>query len=328
MTTYFAATGLDAFAISLTDTPTDDGNNGFQMGGIDTSYADATLLDPATGEPTTATSLWTNLVYSPGPYGFQTGRIGLRWYNDAGQVVMQCVGSPGGAGITIQIWNGSAFVNVATFEGLGGNYNLNTFDFRINIAVSGTIEFYFNSALGGVYNLDTSGMVNVAKLRIGAYTDASRVSHCASVLVASYNTISHVVRYRRPNGNGAEQQWAGDYSSINGGNIDDSHSVNTSTVGNVSDFTGPDFPAVPAGSVIKAVTLGNRVRVVTGGGGPTNIQPTINIGGTDYPGPNLPINSGFSGSLAIYENDPSTSAPWTVDLAHINGQSFGVKAVA
>jgi len=122
------------------------------------------------------------------------------------------------------------------------------------------------------------------------------------------------------------QDWDGDYTDINGGNINDSLSINTNTTGDISTFTAPDFSATPAGSVIKAVVLGNRVRVVTGGAGPEHIQPVVTIGGIQYPAPAVPITAGFNGSIAIYEHDPSTSAPWA-SVANVNNP-FGVKAVA
>lgn len=325
MSLYFAGIGLDAYHLSFTNTPAYDGSGGIQMTGQGSSYADAILLDPTTSAPAAQSTCWTRFIYSPGARGFQTGVPGIQWFNSFGQVVLQFTGNgaDGNSGFDLQRWNGSAFVTVATFLGIGTA--INTFDVFIDIGVSGKIEFYLNGALGGSYPLDTSAMGNIAKFRQGAYA-GDRNATSQACIIASFNTISHTVRLTRPNGAGALQNWAGAYTGVNGNDINDSAPISTSTTGNVETFTHPALSATPAGNVIKGVTIGIRGRVNNAGVSPANIAAAIRIGGTTYASPAIPINAGFGGNIAIFEKDPSTGGAWA-SITNVNSE-FGVKALA
>jgi hypothetical protein len=320
MTTYFGGHGLDSYRLTPVQA-SDAGANGISTNGSAACFVYADMIDPATGLPTSATSLWTHFVFNPDSGVFDNGRQIFYWYNSSDVAVIIATGDSN-YGLSISYWNGSGYTLWGDFPNLHGGI----FDFYFKVhATLGELNIFLNQTLvdrlGGI---DTSAMANIAYLRAGSasgYGD-QRFGQC---IIASYSTIGHTVRYRRPTGNGPEQDWTGDYTDINGGNINDTVSINTSAIGDISTFTAPDFSATPVGNIIKAVTLGNRVRAVSGGG-PQNVQPLVTIGGTDYLAPAVPITAGFNGSIAIFEHDPSTSAPWA-SVTNVNNP-FGVKAVA
>lgn len=320
MTLYFAGHGLDCYRLTP-HLASDAGAAGISTNGDAACFAYADMINPATGAPLSATSVWTHFTFNPDSGVFDNGRQVFYWYNSSNVAVITAVGD-NNHGLTISYWNGSTYVLWGDFPSLNGG----TFDFYFKIDGSaGELNIFFNQTLvNRLAAIDTSGMGNIAYFRMGSASGYSS-QPVGQVIIASYTTIGHTVRYRRPSGNGAEQQWTGDYTQIDGGNIDDSQSVNTNTTGNVSNFTAPDFTATAVGNVIKAVVLGNRVRSVSGGG-PQNVQPLVTIGGTDYPAYDVPIGPGFNGSIAIYENDPTTTAPWA-SVTPVNNP-FGVKAAA
>lgn len=321
MTLYFGGHGLDSYRLTP-HLAVDAGANGISTNGDASCFVYADMIDPATGALTSATSVWTHFVFNPDSGVMDTGRQVFYWYNSSNVAVITAIGD-GNHGLTISYWNGSGYTAWGDFPNLNGG----TFDFFFKVhATLGELNIFLNQTrVNRLPAIDTSGMGNIAYLRAGSSSGFGNQPFGQCIL-ASYSTIGHTVRYRRPTGNGATQQWDGDYTDINGGNINDALSINTNVVNEISTFTAPDFSATPAGSVIKAVTLGNRVRVVTGGGGPEHIQPLIHIGGTDYLAPSVPITAGFNGSISIYENDPSTSAPWA-SVVNVNNP-FGVKAAA
>jgi len=321
VTLYFGGHGLDSFRLTPVQAQ-DAGANGISTNGSSACFVYADMIDPATGALTSATSVWSHCVFNPDSGVFDSGRQVFYWYNSSNVAIIKADGD-NNHGLTISYWNGSGYTLWGDFPSLFGG----TFDFFFKVdAVSGELNIFLNQTLvSRLASIDTSAMGNIAYWRAGSASGfgSQPFGQC---IMASYSTIGHTVRYRRPSGNSAVQDWDGDYTDINGGNINDSLSINTNTTGDISTFTAPDFSATPAGSVIKAVVLGNRVRVVTGGGGPEHIQPVVTIGGIQYPAPAVPITAGFNGSIAIYEHDPSTSAPWA-SVTNVNNP-FGVKAVA
>lgn len=322
MTLYFGGHGLDSFRLTPVQA-LDAGAGGISTNGSAACFVYADMIDPATGLPTSATSVWSHCVFTPDSGVMDAGRQVFYWYNSSNVPVVIAVGD-NAHGLSITYWNGTSYVLWGDFPSLFGG----TFDFYFKVAggTAGELNIFLNQTLvNRLSGIDTSGMGNIAYWRNGSSSGFGNQPF-GQCIMASYSTIGHTVRYRRPSGNSAVQSWAGDYTDIDSGNINDTLSINTNTVGAISTFTAPDFSATPAGSVIKAVVLGNRVRVVTGGGGPENIEPVLTIGATQYPAPAVPITAGFNGSIAIYELDPSTSAPWA-SVTNINNP-FGVKAVA
>lgn len=320
MALYFVGHGLDCYRLTP-HLAVDAGANGISTQGDAACFAYADMVNSGTGAPQSATSVWTHCVFNPGSGTFDNGRQVFYWYNSSGVAVITAVGDNNG-GLNISYWNGTTYVSWGDFPLLSGGI----FDFYFNIDASvGELNLYLNQTLvNRAHNINTSGMGNIASFRMGSASGFSS-QPVGQVIIASYTTIGHVVRYRRPSGNGSEQQWTGTYTQVSGGNIDDTQSINTTNSGDISNFTSTDFTATPSGSIIKAVALGNRVRAVPGGG-PQNIQGVLSIGGTDYFSPSVPIGPGYRGSIAIFENNPVTAAPWA-SVTPVNNP-FGVKATA
>lgn len=59
---------------------------------------------------------------------------------------------------------------------------------------------------------------------------------------------------------------------------------------------------------------------------PRQIATVVRTGGTDYTGPTVTMNSTYTDSSAIWENNPNTSSPWS--LADVNGMEAGVIVIS
>jgi hypothetical protein len=85
------------------------------------------------------------------------------------------------------------------------------------------------------------------------------------------------------------------------------------------------FPnADPTTADVSAVVV--EVRARKDDGGTRTIAPTITSGGTALDGPTQAVGTTYSQFQSIYENDPNTSAQWT--LAAVNAAVAGMDEIA
>lgn len=318
MSTYFTGSQLDAFSPSVSGVT--DSSNGVDVGD---GYADAYVVDPLDGTRKGVTRLWTHCVNSSNAYGADTGLVLYTWLNSAGMAVLRLI-STAGDSRQLSYWNGSAWLIVGdSVSSRGGTY-----DFLVVVhPTAGRLAWFLNGNLAAdVRGLDTSGLVDVARLRLGrlqTYIGATSHREC---ILASYNTIGHTVRRRAPSGPGARQDWSGTYADVDEDTTNDADAITAATVGDKATFTAAAFSPVSTGNVIKSVVVAARIRN-DGEVVPTNARAILRINGVDYLAPaNVPITAGFSGTHCAFDTDPTTGKAWA-SIANVNSE-FGLAALA
>lgn len=321
MPTYFAANGIDAFELS--PTPPRASGDAVNLGGDPSTYADAMLLDPVTGAPAALTRAWTHVYLAPDAGVYDGNRFPLTWKSAAGVDVVQADGI--GRGLVFR-YRGpdGAWRELGSFQGLGSG----ALDALIVVhETAGRLALFWNNGLLiDLKDINTSGIGNIGRVRFRGASgyDGQPISN---VIVASYSTIGHYVRTRRPTAAGAETGWSGDVAAVAKGPVDDTTTIGATAVGQVATFAGTVLSPTPAGNIVKAVTVAARVRNDDSGEGPQNVRPVLRIGGVNRPAAYpLRIGLGFSGALAVFNVDPATGAPWA-GLDDANGE-FGLQAVA
>jgi hypothetical protein len=127
------------------------------------------------------------------------------------------------------------------------------------------------------------------------------------------STIGWRVAALKPNGNGANTDWSGDYNDIV--TAGDGTMISDATVGDkenwtLSAYAGASSPASIRGLVTKYMAS-------KGTTGPQNIEPIVRLSSTDYfKSPVSPDN--IKAIYADWTVNPATSAAWaTSDLTSI-----------
>lgn len=318
MATYFAGTGVDAFTLSP--------NLPFQDGALinisNDRYIEASALSPANGQPLVGLkSMWTHaFIWSSDSYFAFREWLTLR--TSAGVPIIRSVGA-GASSFTLEYWTGSAWVVLRTYSSMGLNGVL---DIRLDLnGAESRLQFYWNQQLVDAFPaLPLAWAADVGRVRLGTTGNNRPNDLVADVILASYNTIGHAVRLRRPIGPGATNEWVGTWADVGEAGLDDTTTLNTIVTGAKATFAATQLPSTSPGNVIKAVVVAARIRN-DGGDVPRNAKAIVRVGGVDQIAPNdMPINAGFIGSVTIFDLNPATGLKWA-SIAEANGE-FGLRA--
>lgn len=322
MPTYFAAGGIDAYELSPTQ-PRAAGDAAVEIGTSAAAYADAVLIDPATGAVASLKRLWTHVALAPAYGTYDRGRFPITWMTAAGVDAVQAEGNAN-RGMTFRFRGpDGAWRTAGDFPAL----NSGALDALIVVDGSeGRIALFWNGGLLlDLKGIDTSGIGNVGRLRFRGASgyDGQTIR---DVIAASYGTIGHTVRVRRPTAAGAAADWSGDVAAIGKAALDDTTTIGATDVGQMATYTGPALSATPAGNIVKAVAIGARLRN-DDGDAPQNVRALLRVDGKLYRGGYAArIGPGFAGSLTIFDGDPVTGGAWRA-IDHANGE-FGFEALA
>lgn len=318
MATYFIGTGLESYQHSPT-LVTDTGGGINLTGTLGMGYADAYLVDPATGLRSPQTSIWFHTIMG-GRQG-NGDNTNVAFVNSQGKDVLRLCSARDFDTSIIRRLKAGAYVDISNILFTRGH----TWDVRvvihptagrISVAVAGTTWI-------NLENIDTSEFGDVEKIRLyhGGYENTSY----DQTIVASYNTIGHTVRRRTPNANVAITGWTGSYTDIDDNTVDDTDALNTSIVGAKALFNASALSPVAAGNVVKAVAVSARLRN-DGGDVPRNAAALLTIDGVDYQKPyNLVVGPGFAGASTVFDLNPATGLKWGALIDPVN-QPFGLVA--
>lgn len=319
MPTYLAATGIDAFLLSPTQPFME---NGYQ---INTNYGkwfEGIAIDPATSLPAVGLkTMWTHFGSMSDLDSYTNGRPFVTWYDSTGKEIVRLNGGGSGA-MYLSYLSGDAWVSLPVQYGITGSWLC---DVRIDLhPTQGRLQFYCNQQyLGEWKGLKMAG-TDIGKVRFSSQGDRY-YAYFWNIILASYNTIGHTVRTRRPQSAGANSEWVGAASDINEAGLNDATSLNTIVTGAVSTFKGDILSPTTPGNVIKAITVAARIRN-DGGEVPRNAKAVVRVGGVNFAAPeNMQINAGFIGSTTTFDVNPATGKRWA-SVDEINGE-FGLLAV-
>jgi hypothetical protein len=317
MPTYFVGSRLDSVVPSLTGVTDGDEAVKIEPG----SYADCYVTDPVDGVRKGVTRLWSHAKVSSIDFDYPEGLALFTWYNSLGQPVVRLAGVALNLR-ALQMRQGDNWVTV----GLSAASKSATYDVHIRVHPSqGRLAWFVNGTFASdVSGINTAAIGDIALMRLGNVQDYTGTTDFSEVLLASYNTIGHVVRRRTPSGAGTHSAWSGSWQDVDDPVTNDTNAISASAVGARSTFTAPALDATSPGNVIKAVAVAARIRN-DGDVIPTNARACLRIGGVDYTAPNnMRISAGFVGSVQVFEQNPSTNAAWA-SISEANGE-FGLLA--
>lgn len=329
MTTYAIADELECYPVwtpGVVETTT-GAIAGVSRGGISipnnaTDYVELPLRDSVTGAVTSCNDvLWLHFRRYTGDGG--TARTPVIWYRSDNTPVLREYVTGNFTG-KMQMWNGTAWVDIITAGPATYYQTFQDWDFRVKIAATGGIvEVFRDGVLQGQFLGDTSSINNVGKVRF-YNRGGAHIQH--QVILADYSTISHTVRRRTPTGAGANSGWTGTYAEIDdtpSGTIGtDVVSISASEV--KSTFTAAALAAPTNGHVVKAVAVAVFCKNDGTGTAPQNLKLVLRAGGLDYESPaNATIGVGWTGGQAFWENNPNTGAAWA-NITAVNNTEFGI----
>lgn len=328
--TYFIAGGLDCVVPLTTSSyvfeSTTHAISGFSFVTINATNGSpgfsCPFIDQDTGAAADLTAFWTHFVYAA--EGGNDGNImQMLDSSHVPQVQLQVIDEGGSADvIVLQYKLSGSWTTVSTFNlPLGVNAAI---DIYVNAVTLGSLDCFVNGSSVASFSGDLSGLGTIASLTFAASSQVDLFFQ--QILVANYNTIGHTVRARQVTAAGDSQQWTGAYGNVATYPMNTGLFIASATAGDLNTYTGTTLSATPTGQIIRAVGFGTYIRNDTVG--PQNAKGVLEISSTPYTAPyNMrSISLGFNGNIAIWANNPATSAPWA-SITEANCD-FGIESVA
>lgn len=285
-------------------------------------------IDPATGLFLTSgnglRTFWSTFTWSVAPANNGSANETVSDWRDASNVpwfrIVQL--HDGGYDYDIQYWNGTVWTSFGFAPVLGGFGQIIRWDLAFNLGSSGSVQVFCQNLLIGTFSHDFSASGPIVQQQFGSTPFTASVNN---IIVSDTTTREHNIRYRGPTGNGAEQQWTGDYTNIDEFPELTSDIIYTGTAAQASTFTHATFASDAPGKIVKAVAIGALMRRDPSGG-PQNAKMRLTIGGTDYDKDVQQPEGSYLGRIAIWNVDPSTGLAWD-GVTDVNGP-FGPVSVA
>lgn len=233
----------------------------------------------------------------------------------------------------VEYWDGSSWVAI------GAGFPLSTDANQVRIEWSGygtssgaiSARIFKDAGESLVASRSASGLnftslSGITQLSVGLVANGSQIDYSA-MFVADDNGDTSYVYQSVANANGADTGGTGSFSSINTtGTGYDSTFISLNTAGlrrSVKNSAARNYDS----RSVRAVAINARLR--RGATGPTRATLYLTIGGTRYYHPNVQLlTTSFESYTFVFENDPSTSAPWTTSAAEAASLEWGVEAVA
>ena len=240
------------------------------------------------------------------------------------------------SGLAYRVYKGNAS---GTLTQLGGSFagGVNTdpstpdkIDVNVsNYGPSGVITVYINSvqvySYSGDLHTDSNTSIGGALLSSGSDSNGGNYSAWSEGIFSDTITTSLNVAALVPNGTGNTSLWActgaSPAASVNAIINTDSTNCNSSTVGQLQQWT---ISNLPTGSW-AVIAFGLSMRSSDGTSGPSNIQPVVRVGSTDYSATAIPQSIGAQTYQYWWYSNPATSAGWTTGDINATGFNVGVK---
>ncbi|MDX0267601.1 hypothetical protein GOC13_07125 [Sinorhizobium meliloti] len=190
-------------------------------------------------------------------------------------------------------------------------------------AINGRLQLYRDGVLVFNFTGNTAWTAAPALTRFDMGATSGNGSTWSAIIVHTQDTRKLEFVQLRPNGDGAETAWIGDYTAVDETGYSDTDIIASNVAGQVETFLFPDLPSGYDTHSVTGVVLGMRAQ---GSGSPGEIRGVARIGGVDYEqAPVSPLQPAWGPHKVVFENNPASSARWT--QAQINAAEFGVKSV-
>lgn len=234
----------------------------------------------------------------------------------------------------MEYWNGTSWTIVGSVFDL--NASATWYQVRIQWSgygtSSGSVSFRVFAdagetliASGSASGLNFTSLSGIVRIR---YTDprgAGNSYFSAAFIVDSGGDTSYVYT-NVANADGSDTNGTGGFGSINStGSTYDSTFISLPASGDrrsVKNTADRNYN----NRTVRAVSVSARLR--RGATGPSQARVYLTIGGIRYYHPTvLSLTTSFVSYSLVWENDPSTSAPWTISSAQAASLEWGVEAV-
>lgn len=271
-----------------------------------------------------ATDIWIHFSLASGDAVGSTSSTRFRWYDSSNNERIRLAYAEDDKTVTINYWNGSAFVSAGTFS-LEMLDTGQTFDLHVVCnSGSGSITVYVAGTARLEASVSTTSITNLRKFRFVGATVASLDCQTwfSQVIVADEPTIGWRLVTRYASGAGATTDWTGAYTEIDETIYSDADFINSSVADQVELFTnsGPSL----TGYSVRAVGVSSRIR--RGASGPQNCRMALRVAGTTYfSGSDIALGLAYAPVQTIWETDPATTADWLAST--IGSIQFGVKSI-
>jgi hypothetical protein len=311
------------------------------IGGINSTFR-TWMLDPVTQAktPVNSNSFWYHMLFNEADFnGSISGTAaGRNWQinkaDGTGLVRMRKTATTIPGIYIVDYWNGAAWVNIAAPS---ANVTLtNSIDKQIDVqivfsATVGAVRVYIDKVLTfeqtGL-NTSTWEAAYVDHYSPSTQNNTASDTGFSQMIAADASTLDFKLKTRPMNtGQGLSTAFTGTNLDIDENPYSDADFISSAVTGDKESVTGGAYAALPAGTEIKAVCIGARVRN-DGGTSPQNIKAFIRVAGADYDaGGNMRIATNFNGSINIFNTNPATTGDWGAGLPASTDQ-YGLKSVA
>jgi hypothetical protein len=279
--------------------------------------------------PAAETDVWLHMDFI---WTTTNSNGGARWItlvNSSGTEVFKIGFTDTSGTIQAYYWNGSSWVAKTGTNTMTIN-TLYTVDLHLICGVSGSYELWV-----GPYNgtqaklLEGTGLHasvdNVIKAR--GYNTTNFGGACSGYsqfVIADESTLGWKVDCSPATGNSAVNTgWTGSYTDI-----DEIPTVNTDFISAATDGLVETFTRAAktlTGRSIKALVVAARAK--NDGSSPANIEAALRVGGVNYFSAPLPgLIATYGPVQGIFEDDPSTAAPWDPATAGSAATEFGLRS--
>lgn len=193
---------------------------------------------------------------------------------------------------------------------------------------AGRLQVWVNGVSVYNYTGDTIGgsLGQVAKIKFQSMgINGDNWGRYSGVIVADTDTRAMRLVQRLPTGNGANNAWTGDYTSIAETGINDADFITSASVGDKETFTYADMPSEFANSPIAAVVISGRMQGSLTS--PTALRGLMRVGSTDYEEDTAnAMTTSYGPTQIIFPLNPASLAEWTA--SDINAAEFGFKSIS
>lgn len=232
----------------------------------------------------------------------------------------------------LQVWIGGSYIASGTATLLNNIWYYIETKVFIN-TTTGSVEVRINSVTDiNLTNINTQVTANntVNTFRWQIYSQAGYFDDiyiCDTTGSINNNFLGdNRVEAIMPTGAGANTDWTPlsppNFSEVNEIPPDgDTSYVSSSTPGDVDTYAFGNLTAITTGVKGVQVNILNR----KDDAGTREIAPVVRSGGTDYTGNTFSVLDNYSTAVQVYEEDPDTSAAWSV--AGVNAAEFGQEVI-
>lgn len=272
-----------------------------------------------------ADELWFMFEADMSWIGTGTSSLSTLWIltDEFDNAKLRCLHYRATTAITLQYWNGSAWVTInSSTADLAIGQRL---DFHIKVnSVSGHGALYVGGDTRFETDVDLSGISHVSRFYAYSPTSGSVVTAWSqgAFLKGTENTINKKLMTWRITGAGSSNGFTlGNYASVNEITHNDGTNLESDTANQEAMFAGGVVGSLGGRNVH---TVGVAARAREDSTGPGNMQVGVRTNATNYWSDDIAVSVGYGQQVAFWPTNPDTGLAWGLTVP----DEIGVKSIA